>query len=129
MNDLKYKAWDKQYKKIVNVTMILFNTEELDHDDNLGEPKSWEHFDIMRFTGIHDVNGAEIYAGHIVSDKTNKTMEVIYRPDACQFWLITKEGDKKRFKPLRATFSDGEYLSNTNIEILGNIYQNINLIK
>ena len=54
MREHKYKAWDKENKVMVDVTMILFETQEIDYVGNNGEPKSLEHFELLEYTGLHD---------------------------------------------------------------------------
>lgn len=61
--EIKFRCWDKQYKKMYPVTFLSFITDELDHAGNLGEPKSIEHFDLMQYTGMKDKQGTEIYEG------------------------------------------------------------------
>jgi len=50
MRDIKYRAWDKQYKKMCEVSMILFSTKEIDVKGSATEPKSIEHFELMQYT-------------------------------------------------------------------------------
>jgi hypothetical protein len=64
--EIKYRAWDKQENVMRDVTMLLFNTQELDYFGNLNEPKSWDHFEIMQFTGLYDIEGKEIYEGDLI---------------------------------------------------------------
>jgi uncharacterized phage protein (TIGR01671 family) len=110
----KFRAWDKQYKQMVNVTMILFDTEEIDHDNNLGEPKSIEHFELMRSSGLTDKNGVEIYEGDISDEGV-----VVWHEEYLGFFVENKE-KLEELTPL--------YDFNW-VEVLGNIHQNPELLK
>jgi uncharacterized phage protein (TIGR01671 family) len=79
---------------------------------------------VGQFTGLQCKNG-DVYEGDIIKDK-GKIMKVIWKKEACQFWLIWKDfKGVNRFKPLSATYGDDtDYLSNDSLEIIGNIHEN-----
>ena len=61
--EIKYMAWDKHYKKLEKVTMLLLDTNELDHEGNLNEPANIDHFELMQYTNLKDKNGTDIAEG------------------------------------------------------------------
>lgn len=130
MRYIKFRAWDKQYKKIVNVTMLNFGSDELDHDDNFGEPKSIEHFELMQYTGLKDKNGKEIYEGDIAKITW---AEGTYRDSAYGGALNYTELGVMQFENGQFSFFvkdsllDEEY-KNLTVEIVGNIYENPELL-
>lgn len=111
---MKIKAWDKQQKKIVNVNMILLSTDpqEIDYDGNNNEPKSIEHFELMRYIGIKDKGGVEVYEGYIVKFEDN-IMRVKWL--APSFFYVPYCGIARDSMSI--------------VEIIGNIYENPELLK
>ena len=119
MKDLKFRAWDKQYKRMVRVNMILFDSEEIDYDDNLNEPKSWSRFNIMQYSGLNDKNGNEIYEGDIIK-VANKYIGKIVFYHGC-FCFFNDE--------LYIKTSVGDWMQANEREILGNIYENPEIMR
>jgi uncharacterized phage protein (TIGR01671 family) len=77
---------------------------------------------ISQFTGLIDINGKEIYEGDIIK-YFNRVAQIKYSDmDAC-FYLLT-EYDKQSFS-LCHTIND----SKKDLEIIGNIFENPELIK
>lgn len=76
--EIKYRAYDKQYKQMKMVNMILFSTNEIDCVGDLGEPKSIDHFELMQFTGLYDTGGKEIYEGDIIITANDERHTVLF---------------------------------------------------
>lgn len=117
MNDrFKFRAWDKKDKIMWSVKQILCSrmmTEEFFNPEN-------ENFIRMQCTGLRDKNGKLIYEGDILSlygfnKKQNEEMErsVVkwdYQEASYYFGSVTSYNEDN------SSFS--------NIEIIGNIYEN-----
>ena len=114
----KYKAWDKGNKKIVDVTMILFGSEEIDHSENYNEPYHWDHFELLQYTGLKDKNGVEIYEGYIIKSPDFDNQHVVEYKDIIQSDDMTAPGIGFQFN------SDPNEM-----EIIGNIYENPELLE
>lgn len=93
-----------------------------------------EHTKVMQFTGLLDKNGKEIYEGDIVK----------YTFDLPESVYATENGLKIRIHPVfwsnwRSSFSVGNKLANIDlfnyvrngnrVEVVGNIYENSDLLK
>ena len=75
MRDIKFRAWDKQTKRLFQVQTLQFyganntvdacwtNGVDFDGESTLGEPElnNLHNLELMQYTGMKDVKGAEIY--------------------------------------------------------------------
>ena len=112
MREIKFRAWDK-----VNKEMLIGEG----HGQPLAELtinalRYPEDYIFMQYTGLKAKNGKEIYEGDIVHFRTiggNRMTYLVYWSDA-----------KTGFKPTRLTQNN-----QTEIEVVGNIYENEGLLE
>lgn len=138
--EIKFRAWDKEKKKMRPVNSIAFHYEREDRDSSR-LPKvvnmwGWDLIEdkaiiihreikdvvLMEFTGLKDKNGKEIWEGDVVSRFNDTQRSAVEFQDGCFFSILQKSGG-----------SDPQYdilcndLSVT--EVIGNIYEHPELLK
>ncbi|WP_460178999.1 YopX family protein [Campylobacter concisus] len=133
MRPLKYKAYLKDYNKIVDVDRlglnwdgsvqeIIVSTKELEGKDEWTDFQAGQ-FELMEFINLYDKKGIEIYTGNIVRIVTTQTNdkrigEVIYYKGNAMYLVETTMEDYFTFM----------YADITEVEIIGNIFQNRDLL-
>lgn len=136
MREIKYRAWHKKEKRMFEFWQLDSVIKLIDEDWSIYELLSQntilkDKFELMQFTGLKDKNGKEIYEGDVV-----KCFE-FYEGD---FFIETQD--------LQVCFLEGEWCLwqmkgnvkeyvvdlfsrylNEGLEVIGNIYENPELIK
>lgn len=124
MRTIKFRAWDKTHKKMLDRVLagpgdpcsVVWNDER----------KEWLNFDeacgtIMQFTGMHDRSGHEIYEGDRLRvefpDYTGK------EPD--NGWVVWDNSEGSWRVQSYAWWS---YIIPADMEVIGNIYENPDLL-
>ncbi|AMD95610.1 YopX family protein [Leptotrichia sp. oral taxon 847] len=117
--EIKFRAWDKINEKIVKISSLSLENKEIAVKEN-GTYHFFrmQNLELMQYTGVKDKNGKEIYEGDIyhVGDKNIRYLVV---------WFDSGfEG-----KQLRSTSYAGLESWAKDIEVLGNIYENLELLE
>lgn len=122
VREIKFRAWDKDMKKMRTVRGLQINNGPLgifvQDNKEVGIKLIEAEFDLMQYTNLKDKNGKEIYEGDGFMDEEDGTYNYVVWNDWYGGW-----GTNEWFTP-------EELVKNANtLEIIGNIYENPDLIK
>lgn len=122
---IKFRAWDKLAKVMLPVQTIDFVNEKLTTGS---ADATFKEFELMQYAGLKDRNGVEIYEGDIVGytgfdDKRHKA-RIIWKEEECRFVAIIK-----KYKAWFTLSSKTPQGTDTDLEVIGNIYETPELLK
>lgn len=131
----KYRAWDIEFEKMVQVNTLFLDEQTLKVAyENGGVPKDdINYYVLMQSTGLKDKNGKEIFEGDLITEtgvfnSTVKYGSWIYEEDfgakakSVGFYLDKSYEDHTWYENFNY-----DYISK-NCEVVGNIYENKNMI-
>lgn len=117
MREIKFRAWAKYGEMLPNVQNHI--NGDWAFGNMLNNP---DEFKIMQYTGLRDANGVEIYEGDIISDHVG-VGSVKYSDNYASFKVSYGDGIAKWF----IDYLSG--LERCSIEVIGNIYENPELLE
>lgn len=145
MREIKFRAWDKKHKQMVNLdTPTAFCESGYDEIDYIAFSEGdahyvdssqvvWvEQYELMQYTGLKDKNGVEIYDGDIVKFRRHparlsavKVGEVRYSDQGAKFYVAWFDNELERERNYPSTTD----MNLRSIEVIGNIHENPELLE
>ena len=135
MREIKFRAWDKEYKEMFSVELIGWNKHgileiESPHNCYIFSEKQLV---LMQFTGLLDKNGKEIYEGDIV-EVDRRIVSGFERGWVKVRFEILFEYCKWNGKVIKKPCGNDVqqldlFLTHNSCEIIGNIYENPELLE
>ena len=122
MREIKFRVWDAHKRMWTEYKIHNGAVYFLDKSTGVwvGKyDKRYKEFDFMEYTGLKDKNNKEIYEGDIVILHNGK-YKVIFNSKEARFVLRDDEFE------MEISFTNN---NNKRMEIVGNIYENPELIK
>lgn len=118
----RYRAWDKKFKKMVQVDALVFDEQIIKATYKNGNvvKEDLKNYILMQSTGLTDKDGKEIFEGDILSietDEENVRVEVSWDSKHALFVFESKKYNEK--EALGELFEDSSYP----FKIIGNVWE------
>lgn len=119
----KFRAWDRKEKKMICPALVIRNmgfgdgSVVVNTDARKGNELDW-----MQYTGLKDKNGKEIIESDLVKDDYGHTLLVEWRNGG---FVATLDSLEVEGQELQGVYEENK----TSFEVIGNIYNNPELIK
>ena len=125
MREIKFRAWLKEERKMVNVETLFIGINRLCFGNSKTEDlffRDFEEVELMQYTGLEDKNSKEIYEGDILFFRDENMKYVVVWQDTA---FIIESIEIRKYSEKMYWLDDTEICC----EIVGNIYENKNLLK
>ncbi|WP_314392164.1 YopX family protein [Leptotrichia shahii] len=129
MREIKFRAWLKEDKKMVNVETMDFTDKSIQYlkkseiiNAYILRRESDDDVELMQYTGLKDKNGKEIYEGDILFFRDENMKYIVVWQDAA---FIIKSIEIRKYSEKMCWLDDTEICC----EIVGNIYENKKLLE
>lgn len=124
MREFKFRAWDTEKQEMATVNFIGLNDYEVGMEDE--ECRRWRATypyvcRLMQYTNLKDKNGKEIYEGDILKVKLDGGEANLYVKYTNGEYRVVNEGKWEDSLYAYMYFGD--------VEIVGNIYENKDLLR
>lgn len=130
----KYRAWDSAKKEMFKDTFAITESGQVvvvEQESVASFPDYVfvEHLVIMQSTGLVDKNGKEIFEGDIITD--GHTLGVLRNHQTLGFYMVDEKGKENFLSDTVDTegFEEAKEFMKNSIEIIGNIYENPELLE
>jgi len=124
MREIKFRAWDEMEKRMIGWHDRVFtknNNSSLLCEYPL-KNISESYVKYMQYTGLNDKNGKEIYEGDLIKSEDDIVSRIVY--DEASFKSVWIHNDH-----LVNCILDNLFIKTLNPIVVGNIYENPELIK
>lgn len=149
MSEVKYKAWLKEERFMVDVEGIDFKEKVIYHENlqvdcitdtepkSITDPITYHKFDdceLLQYVGLKDKNGKDIYEGYILDGQEGYAIIEFRKGSFCAVWYgcaggMTENGydeDYGGFGEMECETFQEIYADKC--EVIGNIYENKELL-
>ena len=124
MREIKFRAWDRFKQRWSNYKINDGTVYFMDKNTGIwygSYNKRYKDFNLMQYTGLKDKNNKEIYEGDIVKLRANHGIGVVKYYDEWGAFIV----EYIKLRPLAVL---GMNYYKEDIEVLGNIYENPELL-
>ena len=123
MREIRFRAWHKEKKIMREVVSIGWTSCGMGNVLVVGElMENPSVYELMQFTGLYDKNGKEIWKGDIIDSSSSKEI-VVYNEERARFEMQSIND----VVPIKVFLKGQNEVDN--IEVLGNIYENPELLE
>jgi uncharacterized phage protein (TIGR01671 family) len=116
MRELKFRAWDEYTRAFV----------EIDLRNRPPDVNLWQSDDIQQYTGLEDMNGREVCEGDLLRGKNTPLFTVVFYNGS--FKLRWQDNGPDYAGKRLDNLVNAEAMNDL-LEVVGNIYQNSELLK
>lgn len=119
----RFRAWDKEFKEMVQVDALVFDEQIIKATYKNGNvvKEDLKNYILMQSTGLTDKNGKEIFEGDVVKMAKNVYSEPTY------YEVVRHRGGAYRLESKQ--YGCELWLRHADCEIAGNIYENPELLE
>ena len=122
----KFRVWNKEEKVMhydAEQTYDFMTGKPVICKESFGELLEDKNYIVMQCTGLKDKNGKLIYEGDLLKTRFGLILKVYWREQSAMFWLETLDG------VIPFTFYAKQQLDGDLMEIIGNVYENKELVE